>query len=131
MINHLFEREFEPLFTTFKLHQFDFGTSELAVGAQHVIAASAINELLTGHTGFFNRGRLQQHVVHREFQLPLVHARAHGRVALGVQIDHQYALPDLGQASRQIDGGGGLAHPAFLVGNAEYFRHDCLALLFF
>jgi hypothetical protein len=102
-------------------HQLDLGARQLAVGAQHVVAA-----LLRQHGRFADRGGFQQHVVHAQRQLALVHARAHGRVALRVQVDHQHALPHLGQARGEVDGGGGLADAALLVGNAKNFGHGCL-----
>jgi hypothetical protein len=45
---------------------------------------------------------------------------------LRVKVNHQHALPQFGQASGQVDGGGGFANPTFLVSNAKYFGHDLL-----
>src|SRR5665647_3254356 len=89
-----------------------------ATGAQHVVAA-----LVAAHPRFRHRSRLQQHVVHGQLELALVDARAHGGVALRVQVDHQHALADLGQPGGEVDGGGGLAHPALLVGDAKNLGH--------
>ncbi len=36
------------------------------------------------HAGLGNGGRFEQHVVHRQLQLALVHARSHGGIALRV-----------------------------------------------
>ena len=72
----------------------------------------------------------EQHVIDRHFQFALVHARSHRGIALRVQIDHQHALANLGQAGGQIDGGGGFADAAFLVGNAEYFGHSVILVVF-
>jgi hypothetical protein len=48
---------------------------------------------------------------------------------LGVQVNHQHPLPDLGQARGQIDRGGGFANSALLVGNTEYFGHGNLEMV--
>jgi hypothetical protein len=40
---------------------------------------------------------------------------------LRIKVDHQHALADLRQPGSQIDGGGGFADPALLVGHAEDF----------
>jgi hypothetical protein len=66
----------------------------------------------------------EQHVVDAVRQLALVDARAHGGIALRVEVDHEHALAHLGQAGGQVDGGRGLADAAFLVGHAEDPRHD-------
>ena len=103
--------------------QFDLGTGQLAVGAQHGVGAAGVFQLVGHAGGFGDAGRFQQHVVHRQRHRPLVDARAHGGVALRVEVDHQHALADLGQAGGQVDGGRRLADAALLVGNAENMRH--------
>src|SRR5690606_21990344 len=57
-------------------------------------------------------------------------ARAHGGVALGIQVHHEHALPDLGEAGGQVHRGGGLAHPALLVRDTKNLGHACAARLF-
>lgn len=47
------------------------------------------------------------------------HAEATGGVGLGVQINQQDLLAALGEAGGQIDGGGGFADSAFLVGDGN------------
>ena len=86
----------------FQFHQLHFGAGQFAVGAHHVVAAR-----LRTAARFGDAGRLQQHVIHREFEGALVHARAHRGIALRVQVDHQHALPHPRQASGEVDGGGG------------------------
>ena len=76
-----------------------------------------------GKTPFGHRHASDQHLVHRHRQAALVHARAHGGVALRVQIDHQHALANFGQTSGQIHRGGGFTNATFLVGNTKYFGH--------
>ena len=113
-IAHCKQRGFQTAFAAFKVHQFHFSAGQFAIGTQHVV------------TGFHGRlaglgdgGRFQQHVVHAHLERPLVDARPHRGVALWVQIDHQHPQAQLGEAGGQVDGGGGFAHTAFLVGNAE------------
>ena len=69
---------------------------QLSIRTQNVVIA---------HFGplpsLWDRRRLQRDVVDREVERSLIHARAHGRVALRVQIDEQHALFSLCQACGQ------------------------------
>ena len=65
-----------------------------------------------------------QDLVDGATQGALVDAAAHGGIALGIEVDQQGALPELGQGRRQIDTGGGLADAALLVGDHEYPCHQ-------
>ncbi|MNF08886.1 hypothetical protein D3C80_2094140 [compost metagenome] len=82
-----------------------------------------VADLVGKHRGLLDRRVFEQHVIHREFQTALVHARTHGGIALGVHVDEQHALADLGQARRQVHTGGGLADATFLIGNTKYLGH--------
>jgi hypothetical protein len=46
-------------------------------------------------------------------------AQAAGGVGLGIEVDQENLLAALGQAGGEIDGGGGLADAAFLVGDGD------------
>ncbi len=46
-------------------------------------------------------------------------AQARRGVALRVGVDQQHALADGGQGGAEVDGGGGLAHAALLVGDGQ------------
>ena len=116
----------QALFAPLQPHKFDLSTGQFAVGTEHIKTAAGIQQFLAGDPRLFDAGRFEQHVVDRQFELALVDARAHGGVALWVQIDHEHALPELGQAGGQVDGGGGLAHPTLLIGNTKYFGHGFL-----
>jgi hypothetical protein len=50
-------------------------------------------------------------------------AQAGGEVALRIGVDGQHAALGRGQAGRQVDDGGGLADPAFLVGYGDDAGH--------
>ena len=51
----------------------------------------------------------------------LVDPQATGGVSLGINVHQKHPFSQLAQAGRQIDGGGGLPHPALLVGNGNGF----------
>ena len=112
------QRGLQAHLTPLQRYQLDLGTGQLAVGAQHVVAT-----FFSQHGGLAHRSGLDQHVVHRQRKLAFVHARAHGGIALGVQVHHQHTLADLGQAGRQVHRRGGFANAALLVGNTENFGH--------
>ena len=86
----------ESALATLHLHQFHLGSGQLTVGPQNVVAAPGRDKFFALNARLGNGGGLQQHVVHRERQFALVHARTHGGIALRVQVNHQHALPDLG-----------------------------------
>ncbi len=120
---HLRQRVLQAALAALFAHQFDLGAGELAVGAQHGIAGASLLQLVGHHGGLGDAGRFEQHVVHRQLHRALVHPRAHGGVALRVQVDQQHALADVRQGSSQVDRGGGLADAALLVGDAEDLSH--------
>src|SRR5690606_34910813 len=66
---------------------------------------------------------LEQHVAAGGRQVVLVDAAAHGGVALGIEVDEQHALGRGRQRRGQVDRGGGLADPAFLVGDSDDAGH--------
>ena len=108
----------EALLALVQSDQLDLGAGQLAIRAQHAVAAGL------GVDGSFGNGRLaEQHVVDAECELALVDARTHGRIALRVEVDQQHALTDPGQSGGQVDAGGGLADAALLVGNAKDLGH--------
>ena len=80
-------------------------------------------KIYTGHV-FIHVGQAEQDFVDRRLQRRLIDARPHGRIALRIEIDQQYALRMLSQPRRQIDCRRGLAYSAFLVGDTEYFGHE-------
>ena len=126
LVGHRLDGQAQTFFAALDLDQLDLGAGQFAVGAQHVVAATSVHQFLAADARFGDRGGLQQHVINSELNLAFVHARAHGGVALRVQVDHQHALAELRQTGREIDRGGGLAHPALLVGYTKYFGHGCL-----
>ncbi len=67
-----------------------------------------------------------QHVVNGVLQGELVDAASHGGVALGIEVDQQDAPLGGDQRGCEVDTGGGLADPAFLIGDCEYLGHGHL-----
>jgi hypothetical protein len=98
--------------------QFDLGAGQVAVGGDQVVVAG-----LGAHAGFGHGVQADQQVIHRLAEAALVDAAAHGRVALGVEVDEQHALAGGGEAGGEVDAGGRLADAALLVGDAENAGH--------
>ena len=102
----------EPLLAALLVHQFDLGRGQVDVAGQQVEAFRRLHDRR-------RRVHFQQDVGGRGAQLALVDAAAHGGVALRVEVDQQHALGRVRQRGGQVDRGGGLADPAFLVGNSD------------
>jgi len=43
-----------------------------------------------------------------------------GGIGLGIEVDEENATACLGRPCSQMNGGGGLSHPAFLIHNGNY-----------
>ena len=65
-------------------------------------------------------GLAEQHFVGRDFPVLAVDAKPGAGIALRIEIDDQNPLADRGKRGRQVDGGGGLADPALLVGYRDH-----------
>ncbi len=93
-------------------HGFGFQRGH-GVGAGDDIQAHAI-----GEGNDVGQVRLAaEHVVDGSGKLARAQAQGAGGVSLGIDIDDEHALARGGQIRAQVDGGGGLAHAAFLIGN--------------
>ena len=105
---------FEADFAGDFLHQLDFGTGKRAVCAEYVVAAvSAADD------GSLDVGIAQYDLVHAFFKAGFVYAAACGGVALRVEVDDEDAFAFGGERCREVDGGGGFADAAFLVGDGK------------
>ena len=118
------KRRLQARFAVLHIDHFDFGAGQFAVGRHHVVVAAG--RTLTRDLPM--SASPEQHVVDRARQRALVDAAAHGRVALRIEIDQQYALLRRRQAGGKIDAGGGLADAAFLVRDRENFCHGAQAV---
>src|SRR5579862_9406960 len=58
----------------------------------------------------------------------LVHSASHGGIALRIEIDQEHAPFGGRQRGGEIDGGGGLSNPAFLICNCDDPLHGLLDL---
>ena len=114
IVRHFGQRVFQPHFSGDFLHQFDFRPGQRAVGGQDVITAAA-----AGIDCRFHVGLAQQDMVDTVPDGGFVHTAAGGGVALRVEVYHQNAAAVGGQRGRKVDGGGGFAYAAFLVGNGD------------
>ncbi|KAG1078142.1 hypothetical protein G6F40_016841 [Rhizopus arrhizus] len=90
---------------------------QVDVAGQQVIALGGLH----AHVG--STVLAKQQIAGGGSQLALVHATAHGRVALRIQIDQQHALGCVGQGSGQVAGGRGLADATLLVGDGDDAGH--------
>jgi len=112
------QRILQAAFAVLERHHLDFGAGQLTVGGQHVEATGFGAHARAGYVCF-----TQHYLVDRRLQFGLVDARAHGGIALRVEVDQQHALVQFSQSRRQVDRGRGLAHPTLLVRNAKNLRH--------
>ena len=62
-------------------------------------------------------------VVAAALQGVLVNATSHGRIALRIQIDEQDAAVVHRQRRREVDAGGRLSNPTFLIGYGDDLGH--------
>jgi hypothetical protein len=77
-----------------------------------------------GNPGFPENGAealmSAQDVVGGNFAAFPVDSKARGGIALRIEIDDEHSFSDRGERGSEIDGGRGLADPAFLIGKHEY-----------
>src|SRR5690606_36855216 len=111
------QRALEALLAALLLHQLDLRGGQVDVAGQQVIAFRRLDPHLDGTV------LAEQQVTGGGRDLTLVHAAAHGRVALRVKIDQQHALGSGGKGCSQVDSRGGLADAAFLVGDGDDASH--------
>lgn len=104
-----------------------FGVDELQRGADEVFASRDERECRNfgWEGGFADRGGPEQDVVDGEslgfFRLLASEAEAASGVRLGVAVNEQDFAAHDGERRRQVDRGGRLSYPAFLVDDGEDF----------
>ena len=89
--------------------------------AQIHFAGDDLQALEGGLLNFVQQAALAQQRMIGAGALDLLHADAAGRIGLRVEVEQQHPPADGGDTGRQVDGGGGFAHAAFLVGNSNDF----------
>ena len=96
-------------------HQLDLDPGQVDGRGRHeeILDAGRLDAVLQG---------LVPHddVVHGELEVAGVDAQAGRGVALGIEVDDQDPVPDLGQGGPEVDGRRGLAHPALLVRDGDH-----------
>ena len=117
VVTHLGERHLEPQLPAERRHQLDLGTGQVEArrSDEEVLDRRRLDAVLDGHVA-------QDHVVHRCLQAADVDAEAGAGVALGIEIDDQDPVAEIGQAGTEVDRGGGLADAALLVGDGHDAR---------
>ena len=101
-----------------RVQELDLGHRQVLVAGQQVEAAR-----IDGHDDVRRRAVAQQDVADRALEQALVHAAAHRRVALRVEIDQQHAAPGSGERGRQVDGRRRLADATLLVCDCDDAMH--------
>ena len=101
-----------------QVEQGDFGSGQVAVGRQQLVAA-VLGEL----HGVDQAAFTDQHVVDRVLQIQLIHTAAGGGVALWIEADQQHPPPGGDERRGEVNSGGGLGDTALLVGDGEYSGH--------
>src|SRR5690606_19415886 len=95
-------------------HQLDLGATEVDRGGHDIEAGNR-----AGHRTPANRNPVDQQVVARAFALPGRDAQPGRSVALRIEVDQQ-GLPSGGSHGRgDVDGGGSLPNPTFLIGDGD------------
>ena len=102
-------------------NQFHCRTCQVCRSGQHVTVVG-------GDDGFFRRYLIDDHIVDGVFDFPLVQTHAGGGIGLRVKVTEQNLLSQFLQGSRQVHGGGGFAHAAFLIDYGNYFTHFSLLM---
>ena len=101
--------------------QFNLRRGQIDIGRNHIHIWDYIPE-----NRFIHAAVIQQQFIDCIFLGVLIHAKTAGRIALGININDQHPLPLLGQGRCQVNGSGGLADSAFLIGYRYYFSHAFL-----
>jgi hypothetical protein len=99
----------------FHSRQFEIG------GAQIHFTGNNFKPLEGGTFDFVEQAAFTQQDAIRAGTLGFFQAQTAGGIGLRVEVKKEHALAQRGEARGKIDGGGSLAHAAFLVGYRNYF----------
>ena len=103
--------------------QLDAGTGQIRRGGQHIPKSGTDD-------GAFRRNAVDGHVIAGVFDFSLVHTHTGCGVCLWVKVAEQHLFPKVVEGRRQVYGGGGFSHAAFLVDDGDYFAHFLLLSFF-
>ena len=112
---HGLDRPFEPGLATEGRHELDLCARQVEAGRRHeqVADVGRLDAVLERHV-------VHQHVVHRRLEPTVLDAEPGRGVALRIEVDDQRPQAHLGQAGTGVDGGGGLADAALLIGDGDH-----------
>ena len=106
-----------PEFAALLGDQLNFGADEIRFGGdEREVRDEAFSRDGVG------RGVLDQQGIGAAGSIGAADAEAGGGIALGVEVDQQYRFAGSGEGGRQVDGRGGLANAALLVGDRQDAR---------
>ena len=114
VVEHRLDGPAQPVLPAERRHQLDLGAGQVEAGRgdEQVLHRRRLDAVLERHL-------VHDDVVHRGLEPAVVDAETRGGVALRVEVDDQRAVAQLGQAGTEVDGGGGLADAALLVGDGD------------
>jgi hypothetical protein len=95
------------------LSELDFHAGEIHVAGDDGEILDAGGDDFVLHAGFADEG-----VIHAAFRAGF-RSNAAGGICLGIEVEKEYFLPASGESGREINRGGGLSDPSFLVGNGD------------
>ena len=95
-------------------HQLHFGTAQVHRGRNDVEAGD-----LGSDDAILKRRFIYQHIIARHVAMGSVHADSGRGIALRIKVDQQGLPSGCRHCRCDIDGGGGLAPPALLVGYGD------------
>ena len=116
VITHCAQGAGEDLFAANLGDQLDLCCGEVDVGRHQVYPGNVCGDECVGNGDVL----LQHHVVNRGLQLMRISAQSGRERPLGVEVDHEHPAAVLRECGGQIDGGGGLPHPALLVDHGDH-----------
>ena len=90
-------------------------------GAKIYFAGDDLEPLESGGFDFFQQGSISEQNLVGTRAGYFLDAHAAGGIGLRVQVKEQYPLTGSGKAGGEIDGGGGLSHATFLIGDSDDF----------
>ena len=114
VVEHGVDRPPQPGLPAERRDQLDLGAGEVEAGRgdEQALDVGRLDAVLQRHL-------VHQHVVHRGLQAAVLDAQPGRGVALGVEVDDQRALAELGEAGADVDRRRRLADAALLVGDGD------------
>ena len=112
------ERASECLFASDFGDELDLGGRQVDVAGQKIeVLDTCVNEDVVG-----GDPRVDENVVDRHVEVVVGDTETGRQRTLGVEIDEEHAAAAFGERCAEVDGGGGLADPTFLVAHRDDLR---------